>query len=294
MASHAPGHVPASVPEGHTIHRLALDLADDLAGVAVEVTSPQGETALGAGQAETVAGRAALAAHELDGRVLEATDAYGKHLLLRFADEGDALHIHLGLFGRFRRKRGPLADPRDTCRLRLAAPDGAVAWDLSGAIESQLLPRAGERALVAKLGPDPLRPRTREKAFADNLARRRIGIGAALLDQSIVAGVGNVYRAEACFALGLDPHTPANQLTPEQVSTLWTWLKEQLRDGVRMRRIVTVPAREAGPGGRSKLRRGEATQVYRRSSCRRCGTGVLTDETGGRTLYWCPRCQPPS
>ena len=124
------------MPEGHTIHRHARLQTKALGGAPVRVTSPQG--------------RAAEAADALDGRELERIDAYGKHLVYRF-DGAPALHVHLGLFGRFRTFRAPAPPPRDTIRLRFDAGDRAI--DLSGATASHLMDSAAESLLIGRLGP---------------------------------------------------------------------------------------------------------------------------------------------
>lgn len=274
------------MPEGHTIHRLARRQAADLVGQTITATSPQAQS----GSAVRAAAPAGRAAQELDGRRLERIDAYGKHLLHRYED-GLTLHVHLGLFGRFvRRPRPDEVEARPTCRLRLRGDD--VAWDLSGAVASKLLDEQEEDALLARLGPDPLRKDADPERFARALARRRISIAAALMDQSVLAGVGNVYRAESLFAVGLAPHTPAKDVPAAKVDELWAVLKAQLRDGEKAGKIVTVPAAEAGKP-RSKLTGRDRVQVYRREACRRCGGPVQSQLLTGRTLWWCPACQPP-
>ncbi len=273
------------MPEGHTIHRLARRQNADLAGSAVDVVSPQ----VAAGSTVRAAAPAGRAADELDGRRLIRVEAYGKHLFQRYEDDL-TLHVHLGLFGRFVRRPRPDATPaRDTCRLRITGD--AVAWDLSGAVASKLLEPPEEDALLARLGPDPLRDDADPELFAAALVRRRSSIAAALMDQRVIAGVGNVYRAESLFAVGLDPHTPARDVTRDHVEALWVTLAQQLRDGERSGRIITVPADETGGVPRSKLRGRERVQVYRRTSCRRCGGDVAHQLLAGRTLWWCPACQ---
>ncbi len=274
------------MPEGHTIHRLARRQTSDLVGQNVAVTAPQSD----GGSAVRAAVPAGRAARALDGRRLERVEAYGKHLFQRYED-GLTLHVHLGLFGRFVRRPHPDdVPPRPTCRLRIRGD--SVAWDLSGAVASKLLEPPEEDALLARLGPDPLRADADPERFAAALARRRISIAAALMDQSVLAGVGNVFRAESLFAVGLDPHTPAREVPRETVDALWTVLRGQLRDGERSGRIVTVPAAEAGRP-RSKLTGRDRMQVYRRETCRRCAAPVEHEQLTGRTLWWCPVCQPP-
>lgn len=297
------------MPEGHTIHRLALDHERDLGGEPLGVSSPQG--------------RAIAAARELDGRAIAAIDAHGKHLLYRFVPAADAaravrsrerrgrpsshggapdgrredvdagdvltLHVHLGLFGRFRRQRTPPQEPRGEKRLRFVGERWTV--DLSGAIASRLLDPGEEDELRAKLGPDPLRGDADPEAFVAQMRRRRIPIGGALLDQSIVAGIGNVYRAEALFAERIDPATPCRELPDDAVRRLWDRMAAQLAAGVRDRRIVTVETDAATASERRRIRRREAVNVYRRRSCGVCGGPVSTGEVAARTLSWCPHCQ---
>ena len=273
------------MPEGHTIHRLARRQSADLVGQVVAVTSPQAAS----GSTVRAAAPAGHAAEALDGRRLEGIDAYGKHLLHRYED-GLTLHVHLGLFGRFVRRPDPDGVPaRETCRLRIRGDE--LAWDLSGAVASKVLDPPQEDELLARLGPDPLREDGDPERFAAALARRRIPIAAALMDQSVLAGVGNVYRAESLFAVGLDPHTPSRDVPQTTVADLWQTLRVQLRDGERAGKIVTVPADEADVP-RSKLRGRDRVQVYRRDACRRCGGPVSHEQLVGRTLWWCPSCQP--
>lgn len=268
------------MPEGHTIHRLARDHQKLLRGAPLRVTSPQG--------------RATEAAAAVDGRALKRIDAYGKHLLYRFDGLPDAaLHVHLGLFGRFvTRRKAPILEPRATTRLRFATADGGLVVDLSGATASELLDPAQEDALLARLGSDPLRADGSADAFAAALARRRIPIAAALLDQRVIAGIGNVYRAEILHACRVDPYAPAREIDAETVRALWDTSVAMLREGVRLNRIVTTPPELAPPGKpRSRLRRDERVVVYRRTTCLACGGPVTREELAARTLHWCPACQ---
>ncbi|MFM7140594.1 MAG: Fpg/Nei family DNA glycosylase, partial [Alphaproteobacteria bacterium] len=213
------------MPEGHTIHRLALDLERDLVGHRVQASSPQGRFP---------------EADEVDGRVLRSTEAIGKHLLLHFGP-GGIVHVHLGLFGRFRRQRDPVPPPRDTTRLRLEGPERT--WDLVGPTICELLSTRGLRELRARLGVDPIAARTSrdalDRTFA-SLARTRRDVGSLLLDQGVFSGIGNVYRAEILFLLGIDPATPARELTRRDFDAIWSKSRELLRLGVAERRIVTV------------------------------------------------------
>jgi endonuclease-8 len=263
------------VPEGHTIHRLARDHARWFAGQPVQVSSPQG--------------RFAAAARRLSGQVLVETDAYGKHLFHRYED-GGTVHVHLGLFGRFRHHPAPPPEPRDTVRYRVA--DGARAVDLIGATACELLDDDEVAAIVARLGPDPIRDDADPERAWEALQRRSVGIGQALMDQRVLAGVGNVYRAEVLFVHGVHPQLPAKSLDRATFDAMWSTLAVWLRRGVDERRIITVDPAELGKP-RSRLTRAEATYVYRSERCGRCEHEVRRFELAGRWAYVCERCQPP-
>ncbi len=271
------------MPEGHTIHRLARDHGEWFAGRKVHVASPQG--------------RFAAAAAQLDGRRLVATDAFGKHLFHRY-DDGRSVHIHLGLFGKvFHHRLEPRTappPPRDTVRYRVHANgrDGGHGIDLVGATACELLDEPQVDAIVARLGPDPIRDDADpERAWAA-LQRRSVGIGRALMDQAVLAGVGNVYRAEVLFVHGLHPEVPAREVERATWDAMWATLVAWLRRGVKERRIVTMDPKELGKP-RSRIRRAEATYVYHQAACRRCGTPVRRWDLAGRWAYACETCQPP-
>ncbi len=294
------------MPEGHSVHRLARQFQDVFGGSALRVTSPQGRFAAGA----------AL----LDGqRMLEAT-AHGKQLFLRF-DNGLYLHVHLGLYGAWdfggdetfrgassigaprrigERESGPAGDdgsytgppePVGAVRVRLVSEHG---WaDLRGASTCAALTGEEARTARAKLGPDPLHlvPGDREE-FIARLLRRKAAVGLLLMDQSVLAGVGNIYRAEVLFRQGIDPWTPGITLGMEAAGLLWDDTVAAMSDGVRDGRIITTPA-ALWSGGEAGPLDGEAHYVYQRAGqdCRRCGTAVALTEIAARKLYWCPGCQ---
>ena len=261
------------MPEGHTIHRAARRHNALLARHPVRGSSPQGRFATGAA--------------ELDGRVLLGVEAVGKHLFHRW-EGGEVLHIHLGLFGRFREHPSPPPPPRGAVRLRMEGPQTTI--DLSGPTACDLVGEAGMEEIVARLGDDPLRPDADpDRALAD-LARRRVPIGAALLDQRIIAGLGNVFRAEALFVCGIDPEREARSLSADELRCVWDASARMLRDGVRRGRIVTTDPREIGRPA-SRMRRAERTYVYRQETCRRCGSAIGTVTLANRPCYRCPVCQ---
>jgi formamidopyrimidine-DNA glycosylase len=222
---------------------------------------------------------------------LNDVEALGKHLLYRW--EGDeTLHVHLGLFGKFRTFHND--PPAPTEATRLAMTNGRSVVYLAGPTICELLDPHEEDTLRTRLGPDPLGNRRDLGHFADNLSRRRIPVGAALLDQRVVAGIGNVYRAEVLFKRGIDPHLPANQIERDRVGALWSTIVAELRRGEKAGRIVTVAPSDVGVRSRSDIPLDERLYVYKRDglACRKCGDTIRVTEMANRLIWWCPSCQP--
>ena len=253
------------MPEGHTVHRLAAEQHRDLAGRRLEACSPQGRFAAGAAT--------------LDGRVLESCEAYGKHLF-QWWDGGVVVHVHLGLAGTVVRA-APSSPPRPQVRLRLASDE--VAVDFIGPAICEVIDHDGRQGAVARLAWEPLRSDADPDGAWLKVRSRRTGIGAVLLDQSVIAGVGNVFRAEALFLLGMHPSRPANTLGREEFDALWDLVRRLMKTGVDEGRIVTV--RDADGAGPDRW-------VYKQDSCGRCGTSIERWPLAGRVAYACPLCQP--
>ena len=262
------------MPEGHEIHRHARAHAAWFAGGPVAVTSPQGRF---------------TGAEELDAMVLVGAEAHGKHLFHHYED-GRSVHVHLGLFGRFTPHGIPPPPPTDTVRMRVV--NGQHAVDLTGPMACEVLTPDEVAGVVGRLGPDPLRPDTDPEAGWRALQRRSVGVGRALMDQAVVAGVGTVYRAEVLFVHGLHPEVPARAVTHAQWTSMWRTLVRWMRYGARYGRIVTSDPAEVGRP-RSRMSRAERVHVYRREDCRRCGGPVRRWDLAGRWAYACEVCQPP-
>jgi endonuclease-8 len=268
------------MPEGHTIHRAARLQRRALRGKTVVADSPQGRFAAGAAV--------------LSGQRLTNVEAYGKHLFYRWS-QGDTLHVHLGLYGRFSvfpRDDHVLPVPTEGTRLRIVADD--LVLHLAGPTVCDLVDPAQEESIVGRLGPDPLRrDADPERAWAA-LRRRTIPISAALLDQKVLCGVGNVYRAEALFTNGIGPFRPARDVDRAAFTRLWETIVAMLHDGARAGRILTVTPEDVGVRTRGRIPDGERVYVYKRSGqpCRRCGTPIRHGESALRTVFWCPHCQP--
>ncbi|MFV0460153.1 MAG: Fpg/Nei family DNA glycosylase [Actinomycetales bacterium] len=272
------------MPEGHVTHGLAREHRKLLGGRIVHASSPQGRFAAGASR--------------IDGRELVGTDAVGKHLFHRYRDDSqpgpdDWLHVHLGLYGKFSVGHGSAPAPVGQVRLRLegGGQDGPPVWmDLRGPTACELLTAAQVRQIRDRLGPDPLRRGASPEAAWQRIHRSRTAIGALLMDQSVLAGVGNVFRAEVLYRHGVDPHRPGMDLDHETWDAMWTDLVGLMRAALRTGRIVTT---EPADRPSRRVTRETAHYVYRRAglACRRCGTPIATEVLAGRNLFWCPRCQ---
>lgn len=268
------------MPEGHTLHRLARLHKRRFAGAPVEVSSPQG--------------RFAAEASRLDGQVFVGAQAYGKHLFHDYGRHG-VVHIHLGLYGTFGEAALPAPEPVGQVRLRLA---GRTHWtDLRGPTRCELLDVEQVDAIKARLGPDPLRRDAKPDRAWERISRSKTSVAALLMDQAVLAGVGNVYRAEVLFRHGIAPLTPGRALDRALWDDVWADLVTLMRDGVRVGRIDTVrPEHLPEAMGRAARvdRHGGEVYVYRRAGqpCLVCGTPVANSELVGRNLYWCPTCQP--
>lgn len=270
------------MPEGHTLRRLALDLTAAFDGQRLEVSSPQG--------------RFAADAAVLDGATFVGADSAGKHLFVDLGHER-YVHIHLGLIGTF--AIGTMEDgrppaPVGAVRLRLAS--GTSYADLRGAIICDLIGPAKLADILARLGPDPLRPDADPDLAWARIRRSSRAIGELLMDQQVLAGVGNVYRAEVLFRQRLHPTRPGTSLRVSQWRAIWSDLVQLMAEGVRSGRIDTVrPEHTPEAMGRPPRRddHGGEVYVYRRTGqpCLVCGRPVRTEVLGGRNLFWCAKCQ---
>lgn len=264
------------MPEGHTIHRAARDHEKALGAQALRVTSPQGRF-----EVDALLGGAARV-------TLKRVEAYGKHLFYVF-ERGRTVHVHLGLFGRFFRHKSPAPPARESTRLRLEGEK--VTIDLVGPTACALVTAKEKAAILARIGPDPLRDDAAPELFYEHVAKSRTPIGAALLDQSVLAGVGNVYRAEVLHLLKIHPATPARDLSRANAKALWKLLVALLKRGVEEKRIVTTHGTTLLVP-RVRVPRGESTHVYGRATCLSCGGDVTSFVQRARKAYVCPTCQP--
>jgi endonuclease VIII len=252
------------VAEGDTILRLARRFDAVLVGetVAVAAPNPRGHAA---------------GVDRLDGRRLDRATARGKHLLLEFGDL--SLHSHLGMSGgwHFYREGARWRRPRSSAW----AVVSAAGWDVvqfgGPTLRVMSTARLRRDPQILRLGPDVLAPEFDPGAV---LAAMRVDptrtLGDALLDQHLVAGVGNIFKSEACFAARVDPWRSVGDLSDEEILAVLAAARKQMQAAV-------------DSGGRHRF------QVYRRrpAACPRCRGPISSRGQGdaNRRTYWCPRCQ---
>lgn len=229
----------------------------------------------------------------MDGKVLERAEAHGKHLFHYYGPD-HVVHVHLGLYGTFVEFPCPLDEPQGQVRMRVRGRTHGT--DLRGPTACELLTGDEVAVLRSRLGPDPLRADAEPDCAWQRISRSRTSIATLLLDQKVLAGVGNVYRAEVLFRHGIAPRTPGRELPREQWELVWADLVKLMDYGVQVGRIDTVrPEHEPEVTGRAPRqdRHGGEVYVYRRAGqpCLVCAAGVATADLAGRKLYWCPECQ---
>lgn len=256
------------MPEGDTVFRTAATLREALVGTTLtrcDIRVPRYATV------------------DLSGRVVDEVLSRGKHLFIRVGDA--SIHSHLKMDGSWRVTRGGRPARADhTVRIILETGDVRAAGVDLGVLE--VLDRAHDQDAVAHLGPDLLGDDWDPHRAAANLAADPARpIAAALLDQRVLAGVGNVYCNELCFVFG--------RLPTSAVSTL----PDPLRVMTRTREMLWVNRLRTNRTTTGNRRPGEELWVYGRAGrpCRRCGTPIRraesSDATGDRVTYWCPSCQ---
>ena len=184
-------------------------------------------------------------------------------------------------------------EPVGQVRVRLLT-DTAVA-DLRGPTACEVLEPEEVAAVIAKLGPDPLVDdgKAAEDRFTEVIRGKPTRIGLLLMDQSVVAGIGNVYRAELLYRARLNPHTPGRNLPEDVVRALWKDWSHLLRIGVQTGLMLTMDDLSETDYAKALASRDDRHWVYRRAGlpCRTCGTNIVLEVAAARKLYWCPRCQ---
>lgn len=292
------------MPEGNEIHRWAERHGAAFAGKTVRMDGPQGRF---------------KDMDVFDGRKLRRVMAVGKHLGYDFGRDR-ILHVHLGLQGDFAEGSGPLPEVRGAVRMRMwnaaatkrpavpgvskrhgwySSDDGAghiapdkVAWvELRGPMDCSVYSEEKWEKLVRRLGPDPLNGDGPERMM-EKVRKSRKPIAELLMDQSVAAGVGNIFRAELLFRARLSPFAAGTEVGEETLRSIWKDAGVLMKAAMVDRRIVTTKPADR-PHRRGTVLKEEAHYVYRRKGlpCFVCGTEVLKREMAGRNLFWCPVCQ---
>lgn len=290
------------MPEGHTIHRLATQLQDVFGQQKLNAMSPQGRFAAGAAR--------------IDGEILIAARAHGKQLFVQFSNQA-ILRVHLGLYGAWDfggdatfRGASSIGAPRRLGERELAsddapyqgppAPIGAVrlrlvsqhGWaDLRGPSACEVLTAAEARAIQAKLGPNPLNSGEKatladEAEFCRRVRSSARPVAVLLMEQNVVAGIGNVYRAELLFRAKINPMLTGKQLSATKAQALWRDAVMLLSRGVVDGRIITTEPEDRDEPA-------DVHYVYKRvgQPCFSCGTEIAGSVLAGRNLFFCPTCQ---
>ena len=260
------------MPEGHKTHFLAHEHAVMFSGQRLAVSSPQG--------------RFANDAKRIDGQRLKSVEAIGKQMFYDFGEDL-ILQVHLGRYGSFRVHDAPPPHPVGAVRARMVGKRQAI--DLNGPTTCRVIDLATKTSVVKKIGPDPLAGGKPAPVW-DKISSSHKPIGALLLDQSIVAGVGNIFRAELLFELEMNPLTPGNALTKREFDQLWRSLGKMMRTGLKYGKIITVTAKEAGKPLAS-LNNKERFRIYGKIVCPRCDSGIEKIKVAARDLYVCRKCQ---
>ncbi|MFF5626508.1 Fpg/Nei family DNA glycosylase [Microbacterium sp. NPDC012755] len=180
-------------------------------------------------------------------------------------------------------------------QVRLRLMTDITAADLRGPTACVIQTPEEMLATVAKLGPDPLvgDPAENEERFVRAVRKKQTVIALLLMDQAVVSGIGNVYRAEMLFRHRLNPHTPGRDIPEEIVRELWRDWVRLLAVGVETGQMMTMDDLSPEQYRAAMASRDDRHWVYHRAGlpCRICGTEIALEEIGARKLYWCPRCQ---
>jgi endonuclease-8 len=267
------------MPEGNEIHRFAERHAAALAGKRLHVDSPNG---------------AFPDASLLDGRILKSVEAYGKHLGYVFGRDL-IVHVHLGMFGDFWEGTMPMPPEKGALRLRMWTKTDWV--ELRGATDCSIFDAEKWQALLERLGPDPLREESDPAPAFAVIEKRKTPIGLLLMDQSVFAGIGNIFRAELLYRAKVNPERAGKAVGATELRGIWRDAKTLMRAAMIDCRIVTTKAKDRPhPRGTTQdgsVQDGEVHYVYRRHGkpCFVCGATIKKQDMGGRTVYWCPECQ---
>lgn len=265
------------MPEGHSVHRTANTLRKLFANQKLKISSPQG--------------RFAEEAKLVTGRTLVSASAVGKQLFIGFDNEL-SIRVHLGIYGKWNFYKVPLSEaPEVWGAVRARFGSNSASADLRGPTVCEVIDLDQVKAIRARLGPDPIAPDLsglEALRFVSRVIRSSAPIGALLMNQAVISGIGNVYRAELLFRAGLNPKLAGSKISEEQLISLWDDSVKLMRIGVKKGVMLTRDEVLKG-----KVLKEDRHFVYKREGlpCRVCGRRIVTEEFFGRKLYFCPACQ---
>lgn len=263
------------MPEGHSIRRIADVHWSKFGNKLLKASSPQGRFADGA--------------MLINEKHLTEISTHGKHLFLHFDER--IVHVHLGLYGWFTVTKNANEQSTDSVRMRLS--DDNYTSELTGPTACDVITLSEKERIHQRLGPDPLRDHDDPELAWVKIHKSKKTIGELLMDQSVIAGIGNVYRAELLFISKLNPYTLGNQLERNTFDEIWNNAVRLLKDGSKDGRIRAVEQKhleldEVAQGGCA-----QTSYAYKREgqNCRICNSIIKMSELKARRLYWCAACQ---
>ena len=262
------------MPEGHTVQRTANEFNEHFQGRKLKVDSPQG--------------RFSSEAKLINNRVLIQARAIGKQLFLDF-DNGLTCRIHLGIYGKWRFTSQKNKELTGQVRARFFTREYLA--DLRGPTVCEVIDSKTVKFIEQRLGPDPTNPdprKTELARFVDRVSNSKSPIGLLLMNQDVVSGIGNVYRAELLFRAGISPHIPGNELEVTAIKSLWVDAVKLMKVGVATGLMITRDEL-----AKKNPVKAERNFVYKREGerCLRCQSLVAIEMMNSRKLYWCPGCQ---
>ncbi len=255
------------MPEGHSVQRTANDFNKKFKGKVVRVDSPQG--------------RFTAEAKLIDGQVLVRAKAIGKQLFLTF-DNGLTCRVHLGIYGKWRFIQG--IDKVMFGQVRARFYNEEFLADLRGPTICEVIDKKAVKVIENRLGPDPTNsdPRGLQKQrFIERVQNSSSPIGILLMNQEVVSGIGNVYRAEILFRAQISPHALGKSLSLEQITDLWSDSVKLMKVGVATGFMTTREDRL-----KKRTKKADRNYVYKREAqkCLRCGGLVAIELMATRKL----------
>jgi endonuclease-8 len=265
------------MPEGHTIHLFAADHRRLFAGKRLDISSPQGRFTGSKG---------------ITGSILKDVRAHGKNLFYDFG-KGKIVHIHLGLHGQFKltekKKVEEPPEPRGAVRLRFITD--RTVLDLNGPIRCEVIDEADLEKVIARLGPDILDPDADPELAWKKISKRSTALALLLMDQTILSGIGNAYRCELLYRQHLHPLIPGKSVSRATFLKLWKDAVHLLTMGVNHRQAWAVDETDVANSPPLPDGQPDRYNVYRKETCRNCGTKVKILPLGGRRCFFCPKEQ---